>query len=333
MAQNGLNSRPKVSLTGSERQFLALSIALSVALAALVFWGTGPTEGAIFRAIAAIMLGAVPGAGVSLWLRAELRVRQAEDKLTRQADQLNSVSDKLFRLSSEFDAIELSKPAPLPDEKLLEQVREIASAQQKTQSALAIFMSSRAAMERSTPQAAEAAIAPEEGMSPQLPFADAPEAKMMQLGDLIKAAHFPKTADDRVGFTAMRLALGNPQTRPFIHAAQDILTLLSQEGVYMDDLTPDRARPEIWRQFADGQRGHVIAPLGGIRDRKVIEKVAERMRTDSVFRDAAHHFLRLFDKLFCSFAEEATDEEIARFAETRSSRAFMLLGRISGTFD
>jgi hypothetical protein len=46
-----------------------------------------------------------------------------------------------------------------------------------------------------------------------------------------------------------------------------------------------------------------------------------------------HHFLRKFDFAFTEFAETATDEDLILFGETRSARAFMLLGRIAGTFD
>ena len=57
------------------------------------------------------------------------------------------------------------------------------------------------------------------------------------------------------------------------------------------------------------------------------------MKQDPIFRDTAHHFLRRFDKTFSSFSETATDEDIADFADTRTARAFMLLGRVAGTFD
>jgi hypothetical protein len=57
------------------------------------------------------------------------------------------------------------------------------------------------------------------------------------------------------------------------------------------------------------------------------------MRSDSVFRDTAHHFLRQFDRTLVNFARDATDEELAEFSETRSARAFMLLGRVTGMFD
>ena len=101
----------------------------------------------------------------------------------------------------------------------------------------------------------------------------------------------------------------------------------------MDDLRPDMARPEFWRKFAAGERGRAIAPLGGIRDRSSLALTAGRMRTDPVFRDAAHHFLRRFDQIYAGFEQGASDQDIAAMADTRTARAFMLLGRVTGTFD
>ena len=79
--------------------------------------------------------------------------------------------------------------------------------------------------------------------------------------DFIRALHFPNNDQDKEGFRALRAALEDPATRPLIRAAQDVLTLLSQDGIFMDDLNPDRARPEIWRKFAKGERGRAIASL------------------------------------------------------------------------
>ncbi len=118
-----------------------------------------------------------------------------------------------------------------------------------------------------------------------------------------------------------------------IQASQDVLTLLSQDGIYMDDLRPDMARPEIWRRFAAGERGRQIAALGGIRDRASLALSAARMKKDPIFRDAAHHFLRKFDRMVSDFAQTASDAEISDLSDTRTARAFMLLGRVAGTFD
>ena len=145
--------------------------------------------------------------------------------------------------------------------------------------------------------------------------------------------NFPETAEDEEGFSALRKALKNRQSAQLVQAAQDVLTLLSQDGIYMDDLIPDRARPEVWRQFAQGTRGRAIAALGGVRDRSSLALTSGRMKQDTIFRDAAHHFLRRFDRSFAAFEPEASDAEITALANTRTARAFMLLGRVAGTFD
>ena len=76
-----------------------------------------------------------------------------------------------------------------------------------------------------------------------------------------------------------------------------------------------------------------MAGLGGIRDRSSLALTAGRMREDPVFRDAAHHFLRTFDKTFAEFETNASDAELVALADTRTARAFMLFGRVAGVFD
>lgn len=151
--------------------------------------------------------------------------------------------------------------------------------------------------------------------------------------DLIRALNFPDTDSDSIGFAALRKALKDPTSRNLVQASQDVLTLLSQDGIYMDDLSPDRSRPELWRRFAQGERGRAIGGLGGVRDRTSLALTASRMREDPIFRDAAHHFLRHFDKMLVSFEAVATDAEIIELSNTRTARAFMLLGRVTGAFD
>ncbi|ETX15091.1 hypothetical protein OCH239_17545 [Roseivivax halodurans JCM 10272] len=185
------------------------------------------------------------------------------------------------------------------------------------------------------PQPGPSAEAKDGNAQGSLAFGPAAEETVPQLSnsDLIRALNFPRTAEDKEGFNALRRAFRDRPAAQLVQSAQDVLTLLSEEGVYMDDLSPDRARPEIWRRFAQGVRGREVAALGGIRDRSALERTAKRMREDPIFRDAAHHFLRLYDKAIARFDPVATDAEIADFADTRSSRAFMLLGRVAGAFD
>lgn len=208
---------------------------------------------------------------------------------------------------------------------------EIAAAQKQAESAMATFTSSRTrpAVQpmvkidtEITDQPSLALGTPAEELSPPL-----------AVEDFVSALNFPETPDDAEGFRALRLALQDRDASKLVRSAQDILTLLSQEGIYMDDLRPDRARPEVWRKFATGERGEAVAALGGVRDRSCLALSAARMRQDPVFRDTAHHFLRQFDRTLSEFEQTATDQEISDLAETRTARAFMLLGRVSGTFD
>lgn len=171
------------------------------------------------------------------------------------------------------------------------------------------------------------------GEAPPDLFADEAAVEPLALETFIRAMHFPETAEDEAGFQALRLALRHPPSARVVQAAQDMLTMLSQDGIYTDDLIPDRARPDVWRQFARGERGRTVSSLGGIRDRAALALSARRMREEPIFRDTAHHFLRSFDQALARIEPEATDAEIARLSETRSARAFMLIGRVTGMFD
>ncbi|MBW7920678.1 MAG: hypothetical protein H3C51_01100 [Rubellimicrobium sp.] len=182
------------------------------------------------------------------------------------------------------------------------------------------------------PVAAPAQPAAPADPEPQLALA-APEAEApLARDDLVRALNFPEDEQDAEGIAALRRALGNREVRQLIHAAQDALTLLSQDGIYMDDLAPDQARPEIWRRFAQGERGHPVAQLGGLDDRAALGAVMRRMREDMIFRDTAHHFLRLFDRILSHFEPEAADEELIALSGTRTARAFILIGRAAGVF-
>jgi hypothetical protein len=216
---------------------------------------------------------------------------------------------------------------------------EIAAAARHTETAIATFTSRRDS-ELSVPSAdRKAALAvPQQRPSdeqPGLALGTPPEDMRapLSVADFIRALQFPESPDDKDGFRALRLALEDRDVAKLIRAAQDVLTLLAQDGIYMDDLRPERSRPEVWRRFAAGERGRAIAALGGIRDRSSLALTAGRMREDPVFRDAGHHFLRSFDRTFGAFEKNASDAELADLADTRTARAFMLFGRVTGTFD
>jgi hypothetical protein len=216
---------------------------------------------------------------------------------------------------------------------------EIAASTKQAETVLATF-TSRRDVALSVPSAdRKAALAPARAEpaaeEPTLALGTPPEdfRPPLSVADFIRALQFPETPEDREGFRALRLALEDRTSSKLIRAAQDVLTLLSQDGIYVDDLQPDLCHPELWRRFAAGERGRSIAALGGIRDRSSLALTAGRMKSDPVFRDAAHHFLRAFDKTIAVFEPNASDAELADLADTRTARAFMLFGRVTGTFD
>ncbi|MDF1668493.1 MAG: hypothetical protein P1U83_02660 [Roseovarius sp.] len=250
------------------------------------------------------------------------------------------IREESLRMQSAMDAIrtaylnQLQGQNATAEPSVSKKLDEIAAAQRKTETALAMFSSSRpAAPARPTAPAPPPSVDSEDQVA--LPLGTTAEDIQPPLvhDDFIRALNFPETAEDKAGFAALRRALKDRSTAQLIQASQDVLTLLSQDGIYMDDLRPDMARAEIWRRFAAGERGRQIATLGGVRDRSSLALAATRMRSDPIFRDAAHHFLRRFDRMISDFAEAATDAEISDLSDTRTARAFMLLGRVAGTFD
>lgn len=161
----------------------------------------------------------------------------------------------------------------------------------------------------------------------------ADEARPLDLSLVAQALNFPDSPDDHAGVRALRLALENHAMAKMIRAAQDVLTLLSQDSIYIDDLVSAVAPASIWRLFASGERGAQIAQLKQTGGPEILSQVAVRMRADTIFRDAAHHFLRQFDRTLTRYEQLAEDDDLLALARSRTARAFLLIGRVTGTFD
>jgi hypothetical protein len=168
---------------------------------------------------------------------------------------------------------------------------------------------------------------------PSLPLLSGSEPAPRPAWDvLIRALDFPRDEKDHDGFRALKIALRHRSLAQMLQAAEDVLSLLSQEGVYMDDMTVEHGTAGDWRRFMAGARGPGVAAVGGIRDPEVIATTQRMMKSDPIFRDTALFFHRRFDAVLTEFAAEAEDARILEIADTRSGRAFMLLARLSGAF-
>ena len=161
---------------------------------------------------------------------------------------------------------------------------------------------------------------------------DAPEPVELAPVTVIRALNFPEGPEDHAAIAALREALRDPEHARLIRSAQDVITLLADRGIYTDDLDAGPADVAAWRRFAEGQRGNAVGTVGAVRDPEMLDVATAAMRGDEVFRDAVHHFLRLFDRSVTVLMPELGDDEIIWMAQTRSALAFMLLARAAGLF-
>lgn len=314
----GIYDRPgRPSVTGIEIAAAALSLIwLVVAVVFLVLPEQTQAGGFIVMLLAVFMPVAM------IWVAA----------LAMRASRI--MREESARLQTAIDAIrqayvsQQQRSASTYEPAVARKLDEIAAAARHTQSTLATFSSKRRDL---APLARPAAPSGQTSLELGTPPEEIPTPLPTDI--FIRALNFPETAEDTEGFNALRRAMKDRKTAQLVQAAEDVLTLLSQEGIYMDDLRPDMARPEVWRQFAKGERGRTVAALGGIRDRSCLALTSARMKQDPIFRDAVHHFLRRFDTMIVEFEPVASDADLTALGDTRTARAFMLLGRVAGTFD
>ena len=312
----GLDATDRLALVASAAWGLAAIVFLAVA-----GLGNGNALGplrflivvlAVFLPIALIWIAAIA-------LKSARVIREESERLQASMDAMRQIYVSQAQIAA-------TTMGPNVERK----IDEIVKAQQRAEQTLTQFAvaPSPIAPASTLPQTPSAKAE----MQPALEFGASAPVPSVSTEDFVTALNFPETADDQAGFASLKRALADPRVAPLVRASQDVLTLLSQDGIYMDDLTPERTRPEVWRKFAAGERGPAVSGIGGIRDRSSLELSSSRMRQDTNFRDSVHHFLRTFDRTLSQNAESLSDLELAAVAETRTARAFMLLGRITSIF-
>ena len=121
----------------------------------------------------------------------------------------------------------------------------------------------------------------------------------------------PRTGE---GFRALKAALRHHGLAQTLQAAEDVLNLLSQEGVFVDELPVAPFDAGAWRRFMAGGAGPSHRPRRDQR-RPRPRCGARADAADSIFRDSALFFQRRFDGVLGEFASGASD------ADSRSSPA------------
>lgn len=215
----------------------------------------------------------------------------------------------------------------------LRALRDLRTETERLHDALAAARAEPKGMTRPAAVPVEPLHAPTMTEAPQPVYEEEPVASDLTLEDYLRALNFPDSPDDAEGIAALQAVLNDPEAARLIRSAQDVLTLLAEDGLFVDDLVPEPPRADLWRRFATGERSPATVAIAAIRDRAALGTVAARLREDPIFQDAAHHFLRSFDRSLPAFGEYATDGELAALAETRTARAFMLVARAAGSFE
>jgi len=177
--------------------------------------------------------------------------------------------------------------------------------------------------------------APAEDGQIALPLQVSEDAELppMPVEDVIAALNFPDNAQDKAGFRALRRAMRDRRLRQMLDGAQFVMSQLTEEGIFMDDLNPDRAVTDAWRRLAGGASGKEVSTVGGVRDKAVLALAKGRMKTNREFRERVHYFLRAFGDFFTDLEPRLKNHEITDLTDTRTARCYMVMARATGAFD
>ncbi len=213
---------------------------------------------------------------------------------------------------------------------------EIGEAQRVLAKQLEQFAASPAAVSPISPADAPRPAAGPPDAQPKLPLGGgaAAEPAAINWANVAVALDFPKNADDARGFAALRAAVRHRIVSEVLQGAEDILTILSQESLYMEDLTAAPPPLGVWRAYLEGARGREVAAICGVDDEEAEAKVRKRMQSDPIFRDTAMHLIRRYDSMLRrAFAECRSEAELRAVIDNRTGRAFMLIAKVVGSFD
>ena len=145
---------------------------------------------------------------------------------------------------------------------------------------------------------------------------------------IIRALNFPESDDDTAGFDALNDAVKEPAIGKLLEDAQKVLEALAEEGIYMETVTPEYARTELWRMHASGAVRQEISTLGSIDDKSLIRHVTEWTKSDGPLLSLSQAMVDQFHIVLHEFARIAEDDELYDLINTRTAKAYILLGSV-----
>jgi hypothetical protein len=151
---------------------------------------------------------------------------------------------------------------------------------------------------------------------------------------LVRAANFPDSEDDQATLDALYAVLGDGDAASLLQAAEDTLSSLADIGLYMEDLKPDHAPVDVWRKFIVHHDRRIGEELSGVQNHDAIADVSGALGNDPKFSKISGQFLERYEILVERMFHEAPDPALAvELADTRSGRAYLLIGQAAGRFN
>ncbi len=150
---------------------------------------------------------------------------------------------------------------------------------------------------------------------------------------LVTAANFPENEQDKATLDALMEVINDKQVADVLQSAEDVLSALADSNLFMEDITPHHAPAEKWRGYIlEGDRRDLI-DLGGVRDPHAIEEATNALQDRDGFESTTLTFLDRYESLLERLFQESSSNKLAvELADTRTGRAYMLLGRVTGRF-
>ena len=149
---------------------------------------------------------------------------------------------------------------------------------------------------------------------------------------ILKALHFPKDEHDLVGFSALKIARKNNTFSELLQVSEDFLNLIAQDAIYLDDLKIEPPPVEAWLSFISTNQNPNRRRLNCVGIDRQIKRLKSRIKTDTIFRDTSLMLMRRFDVLLRDHLKLANDDQIFKIAETRTGKAFLIVGKLSDSF-
>ena len=146
---------------------------------------------------------------------------------------------------------------------------------------------------------------------------------------ILKALNFPEDKNDHLGFLALNTARKNNSISELLRVSEDLLKLIAQDGIYLDDLKIEPPEVKSWLNFLRPDQNHTNIRLNCVGIDREINKLKSRIKSDAIFRDTSLMLMRRFDLLLRDRFETASDNQIFKIAETRSGKAFLIVGKLS----